>query len=354
MNDLVPEKLRELMAELGKRASKNDITFRLIEAGLLLVSGVSLAVAGMIYQTHFGLSMLALLIGIVLGVLNLVLSSKQKHRETGPLAEAVIAKAEALAITNAAKLEAQAAQKNLTDMTAERDAARSSCALADARITELAGQIAGEQDLILAWKSRWRAMLVALGSMNKAAEIAPANMELIPLLESMFDSSQMVLEDAFDFESREKWTLSIFSREIVGGKPRMVRRVARARDPEERKDNRDWGMGEGFTGDAWHQGEELIVSDRTDPDFAEKFHDADPARKAKDLKLYVSFAVIPITIGTDIVGTITATSDKRHSFLSNPTDPRALNAELLRQIAGIVAVQIAMRRTPQQTTFKSP
>ena len=350
-------RLPGLIDQLALRANANDKTYRIIEASLLLLSGICLTVAGMIFQPRLGLALLALAVGVLLGVLNVLLSSRRKERETGPLAEAVTATAEAMTIRAHAELAMRNAQDSLTAMTDERDSERVAKLAAEKSVVDLKQQIEIERTLGQDWHARWNAMLVALTSMNKAAEVAPPSMKVIDLLESMLDYSQYDLEKAFDFDKLEKWTFSIFSREIVDNVPLMVRRIARARDPNETKDRRRWASGEGFTGYAWHHGVDLVISDRGAPEFAGKFHVPEANRKTTDAKAYVSVAAIPIRIGqdrTDIVGVITVTSDTKDRFLSNPTDPRALNTELIRQIEAIVSVQIAMRRTENDGIFKSP
>lgn len=183
--------------------------------------------------------------------------------------------------------------------------------------------------------------------------------DLCDRLKRVLEAAESLIHVAFGVKPDELFTLSVYSRRGSGSDAVMHRFVALSSDGEEKHDKRDWPMGEGFVGEAWKAGTELVVPDRTLQAFANRFHGKGGRISATDQAKYRSVAVMPLRAGEidesnltgSIVGLVIATSNRAEQFLSDEQDSRALNAALLRQIAAIVGLLIKVWRSPQSEHF---
>lgn len=199
-------------------------------------------------------------------------------------------------------------------------------------------------------------MLLALQRMNEVAERFDVEASSVAVIEAMLDAALTDINDAFGFTSRDHWTFSIFSREKINGQDVMHRRISRWCDRKaETGDMRDWAVGEGYTGYAWQQGDDVIEPDTSDPVATRYYRVPASKQRADDAREIMSVVAVPIKSGIDeeVVGVITVTSNRTGQFLRDLTDPRAQNVDLVRQIEAIVAVQIAIRRKLGQGVFNS-
>jgi hypothetical protein len=342
-----------LIVELVRRTNLNDATLRAIEVGLLFIGGALLTVAGAIYAQYLVAAIISGAVGFLLGLLGIRFSWTRSDRETGPLADAVAASAEAKVRQSDAKLLALQAEIAIKDITAQRDEERAVRIRAETLLAQ-------ERDGIVERRALRKAMLRALEAMHEATERAGPNGQLVDTLEAMLDASLEDLVSAFNFEKGERYTFSIFSRDIDEAGPKMVRLLARSNPRSEELDRRQWRAGDGYTGHAWRERVEVVEPDTAALGASGKYIVSTENYRKDDSRMYVSVAAIPIRIGSDedgrdnIVGVITATSDKKGRFLRDATDPRAQNLDLLLQIEAIVAAQISIRRRSDGGAFKAP
>jgi len=195
-------------------------------------------------------------------------------------------------------------------------------------------------------REKFRHLLLALDRMNEVAERIPLGADIHEVIETMMDAGLSALLDAFGFEKREYWAISIFSEEDIDHTTVMRRRIARWFDRSaEIRVPRDWEKGEGFTGAAWGSNSERIEEDATNPEI-ERFYPVPPGKyDENDKKYYVSFAAIPIRVGSEdkIWGIITVTSSAAGRFTRDVTDDRSFNTDVVRQVEKLIAVQVALR-----------
>ena len=104
---------------------------------------------------------------------------------------------------------------------------------------------------------------------------------------------------------------------------------------------RNWKMGQGYTGGAWHRAEtnangDVVLSDTTPEHIAQEYPVAgrDPDRE----RHYRSVAAIPILIrhNNEVWGVVTATSDRVGMF--DRSGPGLQNVEMIRDVARIAAL----------------
>jgi hypothetical protein len=240
----------------------------------------------------------------------------------------------------------------------QADDLKSKVATSDSLVSQI------KQDLYLLDKHR-TAMLVCLQYVNEMASTLVQtrrgkSKNLKDDLAKVFEPLRAVLPKALNVEDGEVWTFSVYSREDEGGTHVMRRLVALSASLAEENDKRAWPLGEGFVGEAWLSGEELIVvPDRDSPTFKSRFHAEGALKKNSDKSLYKSVAIAPIIIGQssedmphkNIVGCVCATSNKANRFLADEADIHALNGALIRQIASITKLLVASWRAKDSPQF---
>lgn len=178
-------------------------------------------------------------------------------------------------------------------------------------------------------------------------------------LNKVFAPLRTVLPKALNVEDGEIWTFSIYSREKDGEGHVMRRLVALSGNPDEENDKRKWPMGQGFIGEAWRTGEELIVPDRDAPAYRARFHGTGLLRKSNDDALYKSVAIMPIIVGEtvegraheNVIGCVSSTSNRANRFLADEADIHALNGALIRQIASITRLLVVSWQSNKSTEF---
>lgn len=213
---------------------------------------------------------------------------------------------------------------------------------------------------------RRRFLLIAIQQMHEAVERMPHETALTTVIEAMLDAGSSDLEGAIGFEAGEKWAFSIFQRQPDpdGGKFEVMRRIvvsfndrqrekAREADKPEMQ-TRHWKKKEGFTGVCWQHDEEIIEADLRDPSIADQYPVPKAKQKPGDEDRYVSVAVIPIKIGAtdDMWGCVTATSNVADRWRRAASDPREQNVAVVRQLAQLIAMQVALRDGVTSDGFK--
>lgn len=213
---------------------------------------------------------------------------------------------------------------------------------------------------------RRRFLLIAIQQMHEAIERMPHGTPLFTVIEAMLDAGSSDLEGAIGFEAGEKWAFSIFQRvpDPDGGSFEVMMRKAVLFNDRRREKSyergrpatnpRCWKKKEGFTGVAWQRDDEVIESDVRIDEVAKQY----PVPKSKQLSgdedRYVSVAVIPIKVGSsnDMWGCVTATSDIADRWRRAVTDPREHNVMAVRQLAQLIAMQVALRDGVPEPGFK--
>lgn len=204
---------------------------------------------------------------------------------------------------------------------------------------------------------RRRFLLLAIQQMLEATERMPHETPLVTVIEAMLDAGSSDLEGAIGFDAGEKWAFSIFQRQRDpdGGKFEVMRRIvvsfndrqrekAREADKPEMQ-TRHWKKKEGFTGVCWQHDDEVIEADLRDPLVAKQYPVPKTKLKPGDEDRYVSVAVIPIKVGSsdEMWGCVTATSNIPDRWRRAVNDPREHNVMVVRQLAQLIAMQVALR-----------
>lgn len=213
---------------------------------------------------------------------------------------------------------------------------------------------------------RRRFLLFAIQQMHEAVERMPHATPLVTVIEAMLDAGSSDLEGAIGFDAGEKWAFSIFQRQPDpdGTKGEIMRRIVvsfndrqreKARVPERPEaQTRHWKKKEGFTGVCWQHDDEVIEADLRIPEIAAQYPVLKAKQKPGDEDRYVSVAVIPIKIGSnnEMWGCVTATSNIPDRWRRAASDPREQNVMVVRQLAQIIAMQVALRDGVNDAGFK--
>lgn len=214
---------------------------------------------------------------------------------------------------------------------------------------------------------RRRFLLLAIQQMHEAIERMPHATPLITVIEAMLDAGSSDLEGAIGFEAGEKWTFSVFQRmpDPDGGKFEVMQRIVvsfndrqreKAREVEKPEmQTRHWKKKEGFTGVCWQHDDEVIEADLRIPEIAKQYPTPKSKQKPGDEERYVSVAVIPIKVGSanEMWGCVTATSNVPDRWRRAVNDPREHNVMVVRQLAQLIAMQVALRDGVTSPGFKN-
>lgn len=213
---------------------------------------------------------------------------------------------------------------------------------------------------------RRRFLLLAIQQMHEAVERMPHETPLVTVVEAMLDAGSSDLEGAIGFEAGEKWAFSIFQRQTDpdGGKFEVMRRIVVSFNDRQREKAREdgkpemlprhWKKKEGFTGVCWQHDDEVIEANLRSIGVAEQYPVPRVKQKAGDEDRYVSVAVIPIKVGSsnDMWGCVTATSNIPNRWRRAISDPREQNVMVVRQLAQLIAMQVALRDGVTNGGFK--
>ncbi|MCV2891426.1 GAF domain-containing protein [Ruegeria aquimaris] len=143
----------------------------------------------------------------------------------------------------------------------------------------------------------------------------------------------------------DRWTFGLY----VPEGDKLVMRVTRrwSRESEEAS-HREWKPGEGHVGQAFKTKRELVCRDSTDPNVRGFLIATGQNERSYDSELYMSFASVPIMIGTrpKPLGVLVATSDRRGRFApSNNDDENGVlpdTVEPLRVAANVIATILCL------------
>lgn len=165
------------------------------------------------------------------------------------------------------------------------------------------------------------------------------------LLSDLITLPEVQLRGAMNFNADELWIVSIFKREVVDGKSKLVKLVEqRARRNEEQKEIRSWGAGEGFAGAALISGGEIVLPDLADPEVSRLIYISDDNRKGHedDHKRYRSCAAVAVNVGAEDEpwGVVTVGTDRAERFHYELDEPGWQHAEAVRLLAGMVALAV--------------
>lgn len=213
---------------------------------------------------------------------------------------------------------------------------------------------------------RRRFLLIAIQQMHEAIERMPHETPLVTVIEAMLDAGSSDLEGAIGFEAGEKWAFSIFQRvpDPDGGKFEVMQRIAVSFNDRQREKAREadkpemqtrhWKKKQGFTGVCWQNDDEVIEADLRDPLVAKRYPIDKDKQKPGDEDRYVSVAVIPIKVGStnEMWGCVTATSNVPDRWRRAVNDPREHNVMVVRQLAQLIAMQVALRDGVTSRGFK--
>lgn len=228
-------------------------------------------------------------------------------------------------------------------------------------------QLQSKVDNVELLDRRRRFLLQAIKQMHEAVERMPHETPLITVIEAMLDAGSSDLEGAIGFEAGEKWAFSIFQRQADpdGGKFEVMHRIVVSFNDRQREkarefdkpdmQTRDWKKKEGFTGVCWQHDDEIIEDDLRVAGVAEQYLVPKAKQKPGDEERYVSVAVIPIKVGSrnEMWGCVTATSNMADRWRRAVSDPREQNVMVVRQLAQLIAMQVALRDGVSNPDFKT-
>lgn len=205
-----------------------------------------------------------------------------------------------------------------------------------------------ERDQLAKLDKRRLALLQLHADVYEACENFPPDVPIQSVVQGMMDAGGIHLQSAIDVEISESWAFSVFQRQATGADVEEMVRIAvhwADRGSEQRGVPRTWPKQQGFTGWAWHDGDDLIVHDINDPAYAGRYTAQGDKFLGSDARRYISAAAIPIKVGADneIWGCVTATSDQPGRFKRDPADVRSQNVETVRALARLIATQVAIR-----------
>lgn len=317
-----------------------------IEALLPFVGGALLAWGAAQMELDNNQDGIALILGgILAAALHLVISW---IRRDNPISAAI----EKLSLAEHAFSQTKIAEA----VIGERDRLLLQSTAQQKQVTQLGAQLEDIRTNAVILAQHRTAMLVSLLSINtiavklieETAKTGGKRPSLADRLYTTVSSMRLTLANALNIEPEEMWTFSIYSRERDGDRQFMRRLVALSSDGAEEKDQRRWPKGEGFVGEAWTSGDDLIVPDRRAAKYKNRFHGKAGNKQPSDDEIYRSVAVMPIRFGDtnaedlsqNYAGCVIATSNKPGRFLDDESDPKALNAALIRQLASTVRLLV--------------
>ena len=205
-----------------------------------------------------------------------------------------------------------------------------------------------ERTALLQLDDKRRALLNMQAEIHQACEQFPRTEPLDELVKTILYLASVNLTASIGFDNGERWAFSIFKK-VGGGDEERMERIAVhwANRGGENQAARSWKKQQGFTGWAWHDNREVIVSDARYNELVGKYFAEKGNQVQDDKDLYVSAAAIPIRTGAndEIWGIITATSNTAGRFKGDPHDAQSQNVETVRVLARLIAAQIALRKT---------
>ena len=144
---------------------------------------------------------------------------------------------------------------------------------------------------------------------------------------------------ALGFEPGVRWTISIFRRLHLDNKEVLRREHVLRWDGDRTLDGRTWTRGEAYSGQAWLTGMPVVLMNTADaPEIVREQENVRPTDSDK----YKSVVAIPVRLGQEIWGVVTATSDQVGHF-GNEGDGVApqLHTDSMRSLAAFVSLLVA-------------
>ena len=193
---------------------------------------------------------------------------------------------------------------------------------------------------------------LAQSSMREAAEhcfsISPSDEARAAV--AVLAAADTSIRAAIDFQMDEEWTVSIYRAEASDKGELQLRCVAADRfDQRGASETRVWPLGVGHTGATFANGEETVVPDLSAMELGTLDRLPPDKRHATDGGRYKSIAAVPVRVARDARpwGVVVATSDRASRFTLDHDEKGSLSAEVVRALAGMVALAVASQRAPR-------
>lgn len=173
------------------------------------------------------------------------------------------------------------------------------------------------------------------------SEISSSDFDEAKSCQNVLDTAVRQIHGLLEFEGGEDWTLSVYQAVIDSGKVHLAHIAGQRADrSDEKREHRNWGIGEGVAGHAFQTGKELIIRNAYDSKSAGWIHVPDRLRREDDNVKYVSFAAIPVMIPSQSEpwGIVVATSDIENRFETDDEGNGDGGVEPLRMIAAQIAL----------------
>lgn len=193
---------------------------------------------------------------------------------------------------------------------------------------------------------------LALIDANRSLREALENALLIPAADvsgsaqAMLDAARRFILASVGFGIDEQWAISVFQVRD----DRLVRIAAiRADALPPAQPARSWGKHEGFVGEAWGRGREMIIADSREPGTAEAYPVPLDLQRAYDADRYRSMAAIPVRLGpSEIWGVVAASTNCHGRFRRDPGNKQVQAVDTVRLIARMTGLTAAAFRRSGQ------
>lgn len=187
-------------------------------------------------------------------------------------------------------------------------------------------------------------------------------------IEKLFEVCQAEILGSMGMTYSEKMTISVYQVDKASPSGEEILNIIVNKKPNKAEEqdytSRSWKKGEGYSGQAWMQADEVVVPDSflvPDSYHVKNLSEKSPDQRA-ELKRYRSVAAVPILVGrsNEVWGVVSVTTDRPNKFSTTSLDDdvAAQNVETVRILAKMIAVLVACcatshKKAPPSTTVES-
>lgn len=171
------------------------------------------------------------------------------------------------------------------------------------------------------------------------------------IIKTLFEVCQAEILGSMGMTYSEKMTISVYQVDKAPSSGEDILNIIVNKKPnkadEQHYTSRSWKKGEGYSGQAWMQADEVVVPDSFL--VPESYHVKNLSEKSLDqkaeLKRYRSVAAVPILVGrnNDVWGVVSVTTDRPNKFSTTflDDDVAAQNVETVRILAKMIALLVS-------------
>jgi hypothetical protein len=154
------------------------------------------------------------------------------------------------------------------------------------------------------------------------------------------------IRSAIDFQMDEAWTVSIYQARTGTSGVELVCVAADRFDSRGAAGTRVWPLGVGHTGATFAKGDETVVPDLAALELGTLDRLPSPYSHSTDGSRYRSIAAVPVRLSPSkpLWGVVVATSDRPSRFTLYHDEKGSLSAEVVRVLAGMIALAVATQQ----------